>query len=189
MKGRYTLIGLVVVFVFGLLGAAFFFVNSFFSSFRPPDIKVSRDRISSNRGLVNGVEIEKLIVDSIGEQGYPVKYSTIYSTSCNIRNQIGKTPRFPNEIELYREGNYEWVQDSSLRKYRHFGLTRELLSPERKLWWLEEFGKSAVCPLDLIPNQWYFIRVGDPMVTGIYFIIDRTGKEKQYFVASGVSPI
>jgi len=189
MKRKYAIIGLAIVLAIGLLGVAYFFVSSFFSALRPPEIKVSRDRISSNRGLVNGVEIEKLIVDSIGEKGYPVKYSTVYSTSCNIRNQIGKTPRFPKEIEFYREGNYDWMQDSSLRKYRHSGLTRELLSPAKKLWWLEEYGKSAVCPLDIVPNQWYFMRVGDPMVTGIYFFIDRTGKEKQYFVASGVSPI
>jgi hypothetical protein len=38
-------------------------------------------------------------------------------------------------------------------------------------------------------EQWYFITIGDPQVTGIFFYIDNLGKEHQYFLASGVSPI
>jgi hypothetical protein len=55
--------------------------------------------------------------------------------------------------------------------------------------WLNKFGKHPTCPIVFEQGQWYFITVGDPQVTGIFFYIDSTGKELQYFLASGVSPI
>jgi len=49
--------------------------------------------------------------------------------------------------------------------------------------------KFKTCPIELEKEQWYFFRLGDPQVTGIFFYIDKIGKEHQYFLASGVSPI
>jgi hypothetical protein len=57
------------------------------------------------------------------------------------------------------------------------------------LWWLNKFGNYPVCPLKFEKEKWYFITIGNPQVTGIFFYIDSSGKEHQYYLESGVSPI
>ena len=166
-----------------------FLLYTYLTSLAPPKIKISRYNVYSDQPLNDGLTIEKLEVDSIGLEGYPVRYTTVYSASCTFLKESGESIRSPNGIEFYKAGNCEWMQDSIKRVYNHFGLQRELRSSGRKLRWLDDYGKSKVCPLEFVANQWYFLVIDDPRVTGVYFIIDGGGKVRQFYVASGVSPV
>jgi hypothetical protein len=166
-----------------------YFLRTFFSAFAPPKVTVTKDFISTNQDFINGVTIEKIRVDSIGEEGYPLKYTTYYTTSCNIHHPIDKPPTPPSKIEFYKPGKYSWDEDTIKVRYVHGGLLRQSLDTTNKLWWLNKFGNHPVCPIKFEQGQWYFITIGDPQVTGIFFYIDKSGKEHQYFLPSGVSPI
>ena len=166
-----------------------YFVKSFFSGFAPPKVRVTKDFISTNRDFINGVTIEKINVDSMGDNNYPLKYTVLYSTSCNIHHPTNKPPNSPSKIEFYKPGKYSWDEDTIKVRYIHNGLSRQSLDTTNKLWWLNKIGKHPVCPLKFEQQQWYFITIGNPQVTGIFFYIDSSGKEHQYFLASGVSPI
>lgn len=165
------------------------FTSCIFSAFAPANVTITKDYISTNRDFINGVTIEKVRVDSMGTQGYPVKYTTIYTTHCGIHHPTDRPPEPPNKIEFNKPGKYSWDEDTIRVRYIHNGLSRQSLDTISKLWWLNKFGKHPVCPIKLEKEQWYFITIGDPQVTGIFFYIDKTGQEHQYFLASGVSPI
>lgn len=166
-----------------------YFLKFFFSAFAPQKVIVTKDFISTNRDFINGVTIEKIRVDTLGQEGYPIKYTTLYTTSCNIHHPTNKPPNPPSKIEFDKPGKYSWDEDTIKMRYVHNGLSRQTLDTTNKLWWLKKFGKHSVCPIKLEQEQWYFITLGDPQVTGIFFYIDKSGKEHQYFLASGVSPI
>ncbi|RPD38987.1 hypothetical protein [Chitinophaga barathri] len=179
---RLSVIALVIA------GGLYFF-HSFFSAFAPPEIKITKNCISTNRDFINGVSIEKIQVDLIGDKNHPVKYTVIYTTSCNIHHPIGRPPDPPNRIEFDKPGNYSWDEDTVKVRYIHDGLSRASLDTTNELWWLNKFGDHAICPIKFEREQWYFITMGDPQVTGIFFYIDKSGEEHQYFLHSGVSPI
>lgn len=160
-----------------------------FSSFVPPKLTVTRNCIVTNRRFVNGVTIEKILVDSIGENGYPVKYTTIYTTSCNLHQATNKATVAPDKIEFYKPGKYSWDEDTINVRYVHIGLSRQPLDSAKEQWWLNKFGSHPICPVKFEPEQWYFLTTGDPQVTGIFFYIDKNNKEHQYYLESGVSPI
>lgn len=186
-KTKTTAIGLSIIAL--VIIGGLYFLYTFFSAFASPKIKMTTDYISTNRDFINGVSIEKIQVDSIGDKGYPVKYTVIYTTSCVIRHPIGRPPDPPDRIAFDKPGNYFWDEDTVEVPYIHKGLSRRSLDTTNRLWWLDKFGNHAICPLKFEREQWYFITVGNPQVTGIFFYIDRSGKEHQYFLASGVSPI
>lgn len=171
-----------------LVVVAIFIFTSFFSAFAPPIVTVTKNHISTNRDFINGVTIEKINVDLMGDK-YPIKYTVLYKTSCNIHHPTNKPPNPPSKIEFYKPGKYSWDEDTIKVRYIHNGLARQSLDTTNKLWWLNKFGKHAICPLKFEQKEWYFITIGDPQVTGIFFYIDSSGKEHQYFLASGVSPI
>ena len=171
-----------------LIVVANFIFNSFFNAFAPPKVTVTKNYISTNRDFINGVTIEKINVDLMGDN-YPIKYTVLYTTSCNIQHPTNKPPNPPNKIEFYKPGKYSWDEDTIKVKYIHNGLSRQSLDTTNKLRWLNKFGVNPVCPIKFEQEQWYFITMGNPQVTGIFFYIDKSGKEHQYFLASGVSPI
>lgn len=172
-----------------LVGGGLYFLNQFFSAFAPPKIEITKEYISTDRSFINGVTIEKIQVDSIGEMGYPIKYTTFYTTSCNIQHPKNKPPDPPSKIDFEKPGKYTWDEDTVSVKHFHKGLSRESESSSDKLWWLNKYGKLPVCPLKFEQEEWYYFTFHDPKVTGIFFFIDKKGKEHQYFLASGVSPI
>lgn len=166
-----------------------YFLKSFFSAFAPPKLTVTKNFISTNRDFINGVTIEKIQVDSIGENEYPIKYTVLYATSCNIHHPPNNPPNTPVKIEFFKPGKYSWDEDTIKVRYIHIGLSRQSLDTTNKLWWLNKFGKHSVCPLKFEQEQWYFITIGDPQVTGLFFYIDKENKEHHYYLESGVSPI
>lgn len=171
-----------------VVGGLYFF-KSFFSAFAPPKVTVTKDFISTDRSFINGLTIEKIKVDSMGDTNYPIKYTVLYSTSCNIQQLTDRPTISPSKIEFAKAGKYSWDEDTVKVRYIHNGLSRQSLDTKTKLWWLNKFGKHPICPLKFEQQQWYFITLSDPQVTGIFFYIDSLGKEHQYFLASGVSPI
>ena len=175
----------VVILLISLAGLA----SCNFSAFAPPQLTITKDYISTNRDFINGVTIEKIRVDSIGDKGYPIKYTTVYTTHCGIHHPTNRPPEPPNKIEFNKPGKYSWDEDTIKVTYIHNGLSRQSLDATKRLWWFNKFGNYPVCPIKFEQGQWYFITIGDPQVTGIFFYIDNSGKEQQYFLQSGVSPI
>jgi hypothetical protein len=184
-KTIVIILSLILVFVLGGL----YFLNYFFSAFAPPKVTITKNYISTNQYFINGVTIEKIRVDSIGDNEYPIAYTVIYTTSCNIHHASNKPSNPPSKIEFNKPGKYSWDEDTVKVRYIHRGLSRESLNTTNKLWWLNKFGDYPVCPIKFEKEEWYFITIGDPQVTGIFFYIDNSGEEHQYFLASGVSPI
>jgi|GEM_PF-1471752 len=166
-----------------------YFLKSPFNALAPSKVMVTKDYISTNRDFINGVTIEKIQADSIGNNGYPIKYTVLYATSCNILHPTSKPPNPPSKIEFNKPGKYSWDEDTIKVRYIHNGLSRQSLDTINKLWWLNKFGKHPICPLKFQQEQWYFITVGDPQVTGLFFYIDKDSKEHQYYLESGISPI
>ena len=185
LKGILISTGIIII----LTAGGIYFLKYFISSFAPPHVIITQNYITTNRDFVNGVRIEKINVDSIGHKGYPVKYTTIYTTSCKIQHPRDKPPDPPSKIEFYKAGKYTWDEDTVKVDHIHKGLARQSESSSDKLWWLNKYGKHPVCPLKFEPEQWYFFTIGDPQVTGIFFYIDKEGKEHQHYLESGVSPI
>jgi len=183
-KRMLIIVGGVLLLI--IAGGTFLFII-FIKSLRGPKITVTSSEISSNRDLANGIDIEKVKVDSIGAEGYPVKYTTFYTTSCN--RPMGHSAETLKKIEFYKPGKYSWDEDTVAIRYIHNGLTRERLDPLDETWWLKKFGEHRICPIKFEPKQWYFISIGNPQVTGIFFYIDENGEEKQYYLPSGVCPI
>jgi len=186
-RTKTIVVGLYFISLFIIGGL--YFIYYFFSAFAPQKITLTKDYISSNRDFINGVTIEKIHVDSIGGEGYPIKYTTFYTTSCKIQHPSNKPPDPPGKIKFNSPGKYSWDEDTIKVRYVHYGLSRESLDTTNKLWWLNKFGSYPVCPIKLEREQWYFITIGDPQVTGIFFYIDKDSKEHQYYLKSGVSPI
>lgn len=184
-KTSVVIISIIAILVVGGL----YFVRFFFSAFTPPKVTVTKDFISTNHDFTNGVTIEKINVDSMGANNYPVKYTVLYSTSCNIQHSTNKPSSPPNKIEFSKPGKYSWDEDTIKIRYILKGLSRQSLDTTNKLWWLNKFGAHPICPIKFEQEQWYFITIDDPRVTGIFFYIDKSGEAHQYFLASGVSPV
>ena len=189
MSRKAKIIVIIISAITLLIVGVQYFLKSFFSAFAPPKVTVTKDFISTNRDFINGVTIEKINVDSMGNNNYPIKYTVLYSTSCHIHHPTTKPPTPPNKIEFHKPGKYSWDEDTIKVRYIRNGLSRQSVDTTTKLWWLNKFGDYPVCPIKFEQEQWYFITIGDPQVTGIFYYIDETGEEHQYFLASGVSPI
>lgn len=180
-------IGLLIIVL--LFAGGLYSLYYFLSAFALPKVTITANYISTNTDFINGVTIEKLMVDSIGDKNYPVKYTVIYTTSCNINHPTNKPPDPPNKIEFNKPGKYSWDEDTTKIRFIHIGLSRKSLDKNNDLWWLNKFGDHTVCPIKFEREQWYFITISDPQVTGIFFYIDKNGNENQYYLTSGVSPI
>ncbi len=189
MSRRSRVIVISISIITLLIAGGLYFLKSFFSAFAPPKVTVTKNFITTNRNFINGVTIEKIKVDSIGSDNYPIKYIVVYTTSCNIHHVANEPPNSPRKIEFYKPGTYSWDEDTIKVRYVHSGLSRQSLDTFNNLWWLNKFGEHPICPIEFEHEQWYFITIGDPQITGIFFYIDKDNKEHQYYLKSGISPI
>lgn len=184
-KGLMIALSIILIIVVGGL----YFLNFYFSSFAPPKVTITKSYISTNTDFINGVTIEKIKVDSIGIKNYPVKYTVTYLTSCHIDHPVGKPPNPPDKIYFKKEGKYWWTEENVNIPFIHQGLSRKTTDSTYIPVWSMGRTKLKTCPLKFEREQWYFITISDPQVTGIFFYIDKGGKEKQYYLTSGISPI
>lgn len=179
----------IISIVILIIGGGLFLFYSFFSAFAPPKIEITSEYISTNRDFINGLSIEQLEVDSLGQDGIPAKYTVNYWTSCMIDHPKGRPPEPPDKIYFDKKGKYWWTEEKVEMRFVHKGLSRESLDTKNRVLWSIGQEKFPTCPLDFKKEQWYFVRIGDPKVTGIFFYIDKEGKEQQHYIASGISPI
>ncbi|RYY53616.1 MAG: hypothetical protein EOO09_17295 [Chitinophagaceae bacterium] len=184
--GKNALIALIIAFLL-LLGGGIYFVRTFLRSFAPPEITITANTITTDDYFVNGVTIEKLVVDSIGAGRYPVRYTVVYKTHCGLVR--GENTKPLDRISFKEAGPYTWSEDTTRTRYENVGMSREPLDSISKTWWLAYYGEHAVCPLKFEVGQWYLALVSDPRITGIYFYMDWQDKVHQFTVHSGVSPI
>ncbi|HRK55280.1 MAG TPA: hypothetical protein PK185_15295 [Cyclobacteriaceae bacterium] len=189
MATRKKILVIVSSIIVVLIVGGLFIVNQFFSAFAPPKIEITTEYISTNRDFINGLTIEKIQVDSMGQNGIPAKYTVFYWTSCSIDHPEGRPPEPPDKIYFDKKGEYWWTEENVDLKYIHKGLRRESLDNNNRIQVSMGDKKFSTCPMEFQREQWYFIRTYDPAVTGIFFFIDKDGAEHQYDLASGVSPI
>ena len=189
---KKTSITLLVFFAIGsLVFVGLYFARSFFSAFTPDDIKITETEIISSDGFVNPITIEKLIVDSLGKEQRPVKYSIEYITTCSIK-QVGGKPPVPLEaIKLKEAGRYSWSEESVNIPILHPDeySSRSRLDSIQGIIWSIGSKQLETCPLRFEKAGWYFVNFLDPHIVGIYINIDSSGLLKQYPTFSVVSPI
>jgi hypothetical protein len=184
-KGLIIALSIILI----LSAGGLYFLNYFLSAFAPPKVTITTNYISTNSDIINGVTIEKIRVDSIGNKNYPVKYTVTYLTSCNIDHPIGRPPSPPNKIYFKKEGKYWWTEEYVNIPIIHKGLSLKTTDSTNRP--LHSMGETRFksCPIEFEKEQWYFITISDPGVLGIFFNIDKNGNENQYYLKSGLSPI
>jgi hypothetical protein len=185
--GKRIIITLSIIALF--IAGGIYFLFYFFSAFTPPKLTITSNYISTNRDFINGLTIEKIKVDSIGGEGFPVKYTITYLTSCHIDHPLGKPPRPPDKIYYKKEGKYWWTEEDVKIPIIHEGLSRRATNSTTRPIWSMSGLKLKSCPIEFEKEQWYFITISEPQVTGIFFYIDKNGNENQFYLTSGVSPI
>jgi len=178
-----------LIIIFTLIAGGLYFLSYFLSSFAPPEVTITKSYISTDRDFINGVTIEKLKVDSIGDKNYPTKYTITYLTSCTIDHLEGRPPSPPDKIYFKKEGKYWWTEEYVNIPIIHENFSRKSTDSTNRPIWSMGGLRLKTCPIEFEKEQWYFITIGDPMVTGIFYYIDKTGKENQFYLISGVSPI
>jgi hypothetical protein len=191
-KGARNVSLLVLAVVLLVVGSIFlftYFVRSFFSAFRPAEITVTKTAITSNRGFINPITIEKLKVDSFSEEQLPVKYVIEYLTTCSIKRVEGKPPVGLKKIRLTQPGRYSWSQEKVNIPITHVDRYRKRNDSGGGMIWSTSTERSAICPINFQKGNWYFIDFLDPGIVGIYIYIDSNDRVRQHTVYSGVSPI
>jgi hypothetical protein len=159
------------------------------SAFAPDKVTITKKEILSSRGFINPITIERLKVDSIGEEKRPVKYTIEYLTTCSIKQQEGKPPVALKEIRLYEPGRYIWSEQNANIPILHIDLKRSRLDSLQGIIWSTGSEEFDICPMKFEPGNWYFVTFLDPQIVGAYIFIDEKGNLKQYTSYSGVSPI
>ena len=189
MKAWKKILLIISAVLFILVLGSGFLLYQFFTSLQPPKIEITKNYISTNKDFINGVTIEKITVDSIGGNGLPAKYTVNYWTRCVIDHPNGQPPEPPDRITFSEKGNYWWIQNKADFQYVHKGFRREVINGKKRLPLGMGLERLPTCSIEFEPEQWYFITIGDPQVTGIFFILDKKGNNNQYLMPSGVSPI
>ena len=172
-----------------LIAGGIYFVYNFLHALSPPEVTVTQTYISTSADFINGLCIETLRVDSIGLEKYPVKYTVIRQTDCHIDHPQNKPPNPPDKIYFKKEGKYWWTEEEVNIPFIHEGLSRRTTGSTDRRPGIANGPRSKTCPIEFEKEQWYFITIGHPQVTGIFFYIDKNGNEKQHYLPSGVSPI
>jgi hypothetical protein len=189
---RKTSTILLIFLAGGLLAiVGLYLVRSFLVSFAPDEIVITKTEISSSDGFVNPITIEKIKVDSLGNEQRPVKYSIEYLTTCSIKQEGGKPPVPLKSIKLNESGRYNWSEERRSIPIVHAdGYSKRTRKDSvQDIIWSLGSNQSATCPLKFEKGSWYFINFHDPQIVGIYIYIDSSGALKQYPAYSGVSPI
>jgi hypothetical protein len=179
-----TLFVIQLLFIGGL-----YFLSFFFRAFAPPSVVLTRDYISTSGSFVNGITIEKIRVDSMGAEGYPTAFTVLYATSCWIHGPANEPSDSPGKIEFNKPGKYSWYEDTVRIQYKLGASSRISLDATGKAWWLNHFGDHPLCPIKFQKGQWYCIDIHDPRVIAIFFYVNESGEEHEYYVGSGISPI
>lgn len=187
MRTKVIIILLSVILL--IVVGGLFLAYSFFSAFAPAKVTINENYISTNRDFINGVTIAKIKVDSIGTENYPLKYTVTYWTSCSIDHPKDRPPNPPDKIYFNKEGKYWWTEENVNIPFIHEGLSRQTTDSTQRITWSMGTQKFKICPLKFQREQWYFFTLYDPQITGIFFFIDKNGKQHQYTLESGVSPI
>ncbi len=182
-----TIIIIISVIALVIIGGLYF-LQSFFSAFAPAKVTISENYISTNRDFINGVTIESLRVDSMGDK-HPIKYTVTYLTTCHIDHPKDRPPTPPDKIYFGREGKYWWTEENVKIPFVQYNLSRQATGSIQRLPWSMGTQKFETCPMKFQREQWYFFTFSDPQITGIFFYIDKDGKTQQYTIESGVSPI
>lgn len=172
-----------------LVFSGLYFVRSILGAFAPADIMVTPTEISSSRGFINPITIEKIRVDSIGEEQRPVKYNIEYIATCSIQQREGSPPVALKTIKLNKAGRYSWSQEKVSIPIYHNGIVRNRMDSQPGIIWSNGPEAFDVCPLKLERGNWYFVNILDPSIVGVYLYIDKKGDTRQYTIYSGVSPI
>ena len=185
---KTTILIILLVLVL-LVGGGLYCGNKVLTAFRPAKINITKTEISSSEVFVNPITIEKLKVDSIGQDQRPVKYTIKYLTTCGIKQKSGKPPIPLNKIKLDESGRYGWTEEIVNIPVIHAdGYSQRIDSAQRMIWSMGK-QKFDICPLRFEKDTWYFINILDPQIIGVYVYIDDTGMIHQYTTYSGVSPI
>jgi hypothetical protein len=159
------------------------------SAFAPDKITITKKEIHSSLGFINPITIERVKVDSIGEEKRPVKYTIEYLTTCSIKQQGEKPPVALKEIRLYEPGRYNWSEQNVNIPILHTDLERSRLDSLQDIIWSTSSEGFDICPMKFEPGKWYFVTFLDPQIVGVYIFIDEKGYLKQYNSYSGVSPV
>lgn len=165
-----------------------FLLYQFLTSLQSPKIEITENYISKNRDFINGINIERITVGSIGGNGLPAKYTMNCLTRCTIDHSKGRPPEPPDRIVFHKKGKYWWIEDKADFQYVHISLRRTTVDGKKRLPLSAGLERLRTCPIEFEREQWFFITLGDPQVTGIFFIIDKNGNMNQ-LMGSGVSPI
>jgi hypothetical protein len=188
-KRNHNFIVLIVVILGSIAVGAVYLFNTFCRSFAPDKIVVTKVEITSSRGFVNPITIEKLKVDSLGREQRPVKYTIEYVTTCSIQQKDGNPPVALKKISLVESGRYSWSQENvNIQIVHPDGYSKRIRSSERLIWSSGD-PKFESCPLVFEKESWYFINLLDPQIVGVYVYIDSIGNLHRYTTYSGVSPI
>lgn len=187
-SNRNTLIIISAIIVAVVVGGIYFIIR-FFSALAPAEITITNTEISSSRGFINPITIEKLKVDSIGEEQRPVKYVIEYLTTCAIKQEAGKPPESLNKIKLNGPGRYTWSQQVVNIPITHEGTSRSRMDSMEGIIWSLGSQNLDLCPIKFETENWYFITFLDPQIVGAYIFINKKGELRQFMTYTGVSPI
>ena len=189
MAGANKIILITLLTLALLISGAVYFVYNFLSALKPAKITITKTEIRSSRGFINPITIEKIKIDSIGENQRPVKYTINYVTTCAIKQQSNRPPVALNKINLNKSGRYSWSEeDVSISVVHDDGLSQRE-SSFQGITWSNESKSYNICPIKFDKKNWYFINFQDPQIVGIYIYIDNAGELHQYTTYTGVSPI
>ena len=186
-RSRNILIFLSAI-TFLVLGG-FYFSYRLLRSFAPPEITITPAEIKSSLGFINPITIEKLTVDSLGEEKRPVKYVITYISTCSIKQIDGKPPVSLKKIKFHETGRYSWSEEKVNIPITHEDGYSKRVDSVQTMKWSMGTKNFETCPFKFESGNWYFINVIDPRIVGIYVYIDRKGDIHQYTSYTGVSPI
>ena len=151
---------LLIFLAVGLLAiVGLYFVRSFFASFAPDEIIVTKTEISSSDGFVNPITIEKIKVDSLGKEQRPVKYSIEYLTTCSIKQEGGKPPVPLEVIKLNEAGRYSWSEEKVNIPIVHPDgySSRSRMDSMQGIIWSMDSKQLDTCPFKFRNGDWYFV--------------------------------
>jgi hypothetical protein len=188
VRARNILI-IVVLLLVAIVAGTVYLANSFFSSFAPNKITITKTEIISSDGFINPVTIEKLRVDSIGKEQRPVRYLIEQLTTCGIKQVDGKPPIPLKTIKLSKPGRYNWSEENVNIPIAHTELSRTRMDSIQSIIWSTGQQKFDICPIKFETGNWYFVTFLDPQIVGVYIYVDNKGELRQYTTYSGVSPI
>ncbi len=187
-KNNRNIILLLSFFVV-IASAILYFGYLFLSALKPIKVTITEDKISSSKALVNPIIIERIKVDSFGNEGFPARYRIEYLTMCSLKKIREKPPVGLKTISLNEPGRYTWSEEIVNIPMTHENINRTRKDSIEGIIWPKENSELAICPIKFERNNWYFINFLEPTIIGIYINVDKNGILHQFDVYNRVSPI